>query len=182
MEFCGLFLLARLLGIIPPYSGLQSSHRGAVWTASLSHRPPVLKSPLCFCKATWHKHVTVWSRHAPHFIWAPCKPGSTRWAWFFSELRLLRLRLGRLLSVEGLSRRHVLPGWCPPSDNLCVGLSPTAVPFSSLLIGCLETRIKYRPTLSKLSILSIQRLSVFSFMLYPPPPPPFLPASLSPSL
>lgn len=56
---------------------------------------------------------------------------------------------------------------------------PSRTPL--LLIGCLDTRIKYRPALSKLSILTIQRLSVFSNMLCPLPTPPLLPASLSPS-
>lgn len=68
---------------------------------------------------------------------------------------------------------HVSRSVVPPS------LSPL------LLIGCLAIRIKYRPTLSKLSILSIQSLSVFSTMLSlslapnPPPPPPLSPLSLS---
>lgn len=70
---------------------------------------------------------------------------------------------------------HILdchPVWslsCPPS------LSPL------LLIGCLATRIKYRPTLSKLSILSIQSLSLFSTMLSlsPLPSPPHTPPLLS---
>lgn len=68
------------------------------------------------------------------------------------------------------------PVWslsCPPS------LSPL------LLIGCLATRIKYRPTLSKLSILSIQSLSVFLALLFfysSPPPPPHLLFSAFPFL
>lgn len=60
------------------------------------------------------------------------------------------LRKGALLQPVCTCDYH--PQWslsCPPS------LSPL------LLIGCLETRIKYRPSLSKLSILFIQSLSVF---------------------
>lgn len=45
---------------------------------------------------------------------------------------------------------------CGPSPSIPPSLSPL------LFIGCLATRIKYRSTLSKVSILSIQSLSVFS--------------------
>lgn len=53
-------------------------------------------------------------------------------------------------SIHMLDHQPVWSLSCPP-------------PYLPLLfISCLATRIKYRPTLSKLSILSIQSLSVFS--------------------
>lgn len=51
---------------------------------------------------------------------------------------------------------------CHPVWSL--SCAPSLSPL--LRIGCLATRIKYRPTLSKLSILSIQNPSVFPTMLF----------------
>lgn len=70
-------------------------------------------------------------------------------AWMFSERFLF-------WSIHMLDLHPVWSFSCPPS------LSPM------LLIGCLATRIKYRPALSKLSILSIQSLFIFSSTFSPP--------------